>query len=144
MILVPTLIFGFMIRFSYLGTESKNIKPKIGLENAMLKKCPEKPNCINSFYPEDKEHYIAPLELALDINQIESKLNAYPEFQLIKKDQKYMYYINESKIFGFIDDIEIYLTNSKVYFRSASRVGYSDLGANLKRIEKIKKILSNN
>ena len=42
---------------------------------------------------------------------------------------------------GFVDDIELYKSEDLLHFRSASRVGYSDLGANKKRILKLKDIL---
>ena len=40
---------------------------------------------------------------------------------------------------GFVDDVEFLLdpANKQLHFRSASRVGYSDLGANKRRMNKI-------
>ncbi len=48
-----------------------------------------------------------------------------------------------SKLFRFVDDVEFYfpLTNTEntiIHFRSASRIGHSDLGANRERIEQIR------
>jgi uncharacterized protein (DUF1499 family) len=42
-------------------------------------------------------------------------------------------------LFRFIDDVEFFVDrNSKViHFRSAPRIGYSDMGANRKRMERI-------
>jgi len=44
-------------------------------------------------------------------------------------------------LFGFVDDLEIRIDAevSVIHLRSASRVGKSDLGANRKRVEMIKK-----
>ena len=40
---------------------------------------------------------------------------------------------------GFVDDVEFYFPNeSIIHVRSASRMGYSDLGVNRKRIETIR------
>ena len=46
-----------------------------------------------------------------------------------------------SLIFRFIDDVDFLLDEKEgvIHFRSASRVGYSDLGANRKRMERIRK-----
>jgi uncharacterized protein (DUF1499 family) len=46
-----------------------------------------------------------------------------------------------SSVFGFVDDVEFYFDDRKkiIHVKSASRVGYSDLGANRRRIEKIRK-----
>lgn len=51
-----------------------------------------------------------------------------------------------SKIFRFVDDVEFYFPDKKskellIHVRSASRVGYSDLGVNRKRIEQIRRKL---
>jgi uncharacterized protein (DUF1499 family) len=48
-----------------------------------------------------------------------------------------------SAVFKFVDDVEFYflvkdVNTTIIHIRSASRVGYSDLGANRKRIEKIR------
>ena len=44
-----------------------------------------------------------------------------------------------SNIFRFIDDVEFYFTEPGViHFRSASRIGHSDLGVNRRRMKKIK------
>ena len=42
-------------------------------------------------------------------------------------------------IFRFIDYVEFYLTEKgAIHFRLASRIGHSDIGANRRRIEKIR------
>ena len=49
-----------------------------------------------------------------------------------------------SKIFGFVDDVEFYLNEPGViHFRSASRIGYSDLGVNRERMETIRNTFQN-
>lgn len=46
-----------------------------------------------------------------------------------------------STVFGFVDDLELKLDETKqlVLARSASRIGYSDLGVNRKRVEEIRR-----
>jgi len=45
----------------------------------------------------------------------------------------------QSRSFGFVDDVEFLFDeqSGRIDFRSASRVGYSDFGANLRRMEAI-------
>lgn len=45
-----------------------------------------------------------------------------------------------SAIFRFVDDVEFYLDdrNKVIHVKSASRVGYSDLGVNRRRVENIR------
>jgi uncharacterized protein (DUF1499 family) len=46
-----------------------------------------------------------------------------------------------SSVFRFVDDVEFYFDDEQklIQVKSASRVGYSDLGVNRRRIEKIRK-----
>ncbi|PZO25782.1 MAG: DUF1499 domain-containing protein, partial [Betaproteobacteria bacterium] len=48
--------------------------------------------------------------------------------------------------FGFVDDVEFRIDQGSglLHVRSASRVGYSDLDANRKRVEQIRVLLSTN
>ena len=39
---------------------------------------------------------------------------------------------------GFVDDVEFYCDGTAIQVRSASRLGYSDLGVNRKRVEAIR------
>jgi uncharacterized protein (DUF1499 family) len=52
----------------------------------------------------------------------------------------YVWATYTSSVFRFVDDIEWLLdsANSRFDVRSASRVGYSDLGANRKRVERLR------
>ena len=53
-----------------------------------------------------------------------------------ENEGKYLAYEFESPLFGFVDDVEFLIRDKEgvVDFRSASRVGQSDLGKNGKRI----------
>jgi uncharacterized protein (DUF1499 family) len=59
----------------------------------------------------------------------------------IKNEQaNYLASTFASTLFGFIDDVEIRIDAKQglVHLRSASRVGYSDLGVNRKRVVALK------
>jgi uncharacterized protein (DUF1499 family) len=47
-----------------------------------------------------------------------------------------------TRLFRFKDDVEFYIDadEGQVHFRSASRVGYSDMGANRKRYQAFKEL----
>jgi uncharacterized protein (DUF1499 family) len=55
---------------------------------------------------------------------------------VITRREDYLHAEYRTKM-GFVDDVEFYLDESKktVHFRSASRIGYSDLGVNRKRMQ---------
>ena len=48
-----------------------------------------------------------------------------------------------SSTFKFVDDLEFRLAEEGVHVRSASRVGYSDRGVNLVRVETLRQGLNN-
>lgn len=142
MTIIAVILLGFGIRISMLGTQSQTMTPELGVINNSLKECPKKPNCITSFYSNDKEHYYPAIKTELSLSEIKEKIaNSELKWKLIKENQNYLYYTYESELIGFVDDIELLLIENKLHFRSASRVGYSDLGANKKRILTFEKTL---
>lgn len=46
-----------------------------------------------------------------------------------------------SLLMRYVDDVELRLANDAVHVRSASRVGYSDMGANRDRVEALRQRL---
>lgn len=125
-------------RFGYLGRQSRDMLPDLGYQNGQLKKCPAKPNCVVSFYSDDKEHFIEPVQIDYFPVEEIKKIIKDQSGEVIEIEEYYIHALFESKIFGFVDDVEFFYLKNVLYFRSASRVGYSDLGVNRKRVEFIK------
>ena len=63
-----------------------------------------------------------------------------PGMKVVRHTEDYLYARHTSHWFRFVDDVEFLLERDLdvVHVRSASRVGYSDLGANRKRVERIR------
>ena len=59
-----------------------------------------------------------------------------PHTRIVEQDLRYLHATFSSRIMRFTDDVEFLLSDDKksIQVRSASRLGKSDLGANLKRI----------
>ena len=58
---------------------------------------------------------------------------------LVTVEPAYTHATFTSRLFRFVDDVEFYFPDEPVlHVRSASRVGYSDLGADRRRIEDIR------
>ncbi|MEL7004296.1 MAG: DUF1499 domain-containing protein [Bacteroidota bacterium] len=112
----------------------------------ILKECPSSPNCVSSVTSSDK-HYMAPFNYtgALDdaIQKIKKVLSQETRVKITLEDKNYIRSEFKIALFGFIDDVEFLIDNEdkKIHFRSASRVGYSDLGVNKKRMIRIKHAL---
>jgi len=133
-----TALAGFMV-FSP-GCKS----PNIGIDNKTLKPCPGSPNCVSSM-AEDPSHHVEPFQYEGTPEDAKKRLISIIEsakrIQVITSESNYIHAEFTSLIFRFVDDVEFYFDDQKpvIHVRSASRVGYSDLGANRKRIEKIRK-----
>ena len=125
-----------------LGYRSHSGAPA-GMPYGRLTKCPDKPNCVCSEYKDDTAHYIDPLiipEITETTRNIlmESIQEAGGTIQTESTD--YITAVFSSSVFGFMDDLEVRIDKNinEIQFRSASRVGHSDLGVNRKRVESIK------
>ena len=124
--------------------------PKLGVISDQLTPCPSKPNCVSS-QATDKENYIQPIDFTGTPQDAQVRLikilNALERTNIIVVQENYIRVEFRSKLFQFIDDVEFYFpaTNTEhiiINFRSASRIGYSDLGANQKRMEQIRDIFN--
>ncbi len=65
--------------------------------------------------------------------------------KVVTRRENYIHAVYTIPVMKFKDDLEFYLPDSSnvIHFRSASRIGYSDLGLNKRRIRRIQKKLSN-
>ena len=63
-----------------------------------------------------------------------------PNTRIIETKPDYLYAEYATALMGFVDDVEFYFPpgGNIIHVRSASRLGYSDLGVNRKRIEAIR------
>jgi uncharacterized protein (DUF1499 family) len=70
------------------------------------------------------------------IKQIVARVSS--RVKLVEEKEGYLAYEFTSLMFRFIDDVEFLVDDEAgvVHFRSASRVGHSDLGANRRRMMK--------
>ena len=131
----------FVSLFNCAGTRPSDL----GIQsNGELKPCPSKPNCVSSYCdPSDSEHFIKAIDLKKSIpaslEDLKSVLAKNEKAVIIKETDTYIYAEFTSKIMGFVDDVEFYLDtkSNKLHYRSASRLGKSDLGVNRKRINQI-------
>ncbi len=66
-------------------------------------------------------------------------VGAMPRTTIVAEREDYLHVEFRSRLFRFVDDVEFYLEDERglIQFRSASRLGYSDMGVNRRRMEKI-------
>ncbi|MBT5925942.1 MAG: DUF1499 domain-containing protein [Verrucomicrobia bacterium] len=105
--------------------------------------CPQSPNCVCSLNS-DTAHFIEPITIPNEIEMaweiwtdlIRSQCHAIS----VSSDELHIQAVFRTPVFRFKDDVECLLDteNKVIHVRSASRVGYWDLGANRKRIERLR------
>ena len=131
------LFFFTSLLFACAGTP-----PKIITNPQGLLPCPSSPNCVSSFAELSDPHYIAPLDSKLSIvdksNRLHQLLSAKSNIEVIHSETHYLRAEATSSFWGFVDDLEFIFTDDQIHMRSASRLGYSDLGANRRRLESIR------
>jgi uncharacterized protein (DUF1499 family) len=107
-----------------------------------LKSCPSSPNCVSTVASRDDQR-MAPLPYskALDVvlSRIRQVVLEEPRTALVENQGAYLHFTFKSALLGFVDDVEFELDerDKLVHFRSASRIGYSDLGVNRSRMSKL-------
>jgi len=142
-IILAVAIIAVVVVFFILGQSSASGKA-IGLIDAKLAKCPVSPNCVCSEYKNDTEHFIAPITTT-NSNPTNTKTllkNAIERMggHIEHESENYLAATFTSAIFKFVDDLEVRIDSNEnvIHLRSASRVGYSDAGVNLKRLKRLK------
>lgn len=123
-----------------------------GVGKGEIQECGVAPNCFSS--TSSDEHYLKPWSYpsggkARAMADLEKVIKLYPPgqqdvdgggFQIQNLDEKgYVYVQFESLKRGYIDDVEFLVKpangdSGEVLVRSASRLGYLDLGVNAKRL----------
>lgn len=89
-------------------------------------------------------HHVMPLRWSGEVRQAKAKLRqavlAAGDARFVVEDDTYWHIEFRSRLFRFVDDVEFLfdLEQKLIHVRSASRVGYSDLGVNRKRVERIR------
>lgn len=121
-------------------------RPKnLGVRDNRLSACPSSPNCVSS-QASDERHRIAPLTFNGDpdaaFSQLKHILGRRNDTDVIEESPGYMRV--EMRTTLFIDDGEFLLdrVGRVIHVRSASRLGYSDLGKNRSRMEEIRREFS--
>ena len=136
-------VFPFLFIIACSGTRPDGL----GATGGRLAPCPETPNCVSSF-AQDAEHRVEPLSFQGSTEKVmkavQEALKQRDRVHIIKQKPHYLYAEFTSLVFRFVDDVEFLIDaeSKTLHFRSASRIGRSDLGVNRERIESLRKDLA--
>jgi uncharacterized protein (DUF1499 family) len=133
---IVVCLFCFIPLFSCTGKRPS----ALGISDAGLAPCSSSPNCVSSGAP-DGAHRVEAFALSVPPKYawqvIREAVAALPRTTVVKESANYLHAECTSALFGFVDDLELHLrpSDNMVAIRSASRLGYSDLGVNRRRVE---------
>ena len=130
------LLFFFTLLIGCSGTKPGSIGQFID--------CPDKPNCISSKSMISAQ-MLSPLKYKgtkLEAKETLLKvLESMPRTRVSTNTENFLHIEFTSKIFRFVDDVEFYFDNPEmIHFRSASRIGHSDMGINRDRMGEISRL----
>ena len=118
----------------------------LGADRGLLAPCPDKPNCVSSFAT-DEGHRIDALAIEgsgeATWRNLQLLLESAPRVEIVTSSPAYMHAVYTTPIMRYRDDVEFLLRTDQIEIavRSASRVGYGDMGVNRNRIEAIRDAL---
>ena len=121
-------------------------RPDPRAATAALAACPSSPNCVSSDAP-DAAHRVEAFALAAPPDDawrvLRDAVESLPRTTLAEATANRLHAECASAVFGFVDDLELELraSENRIAVRSASRVGYSDLGVNRRRVEGLRDVL---
>ncbi len=142
LVLAATLL-EVLLTMSPLSALAGKRPDTLGLHDSSLSGCPGSPNCVSS-EADDAPHRVEPFRIRSDANRawraLREIVESLPRTEIVSSTEDYIHAECRSRLFRFVDDIEFHLRASEglIRVRSASRVGYSDLGVNRGRVEDLR------
>lgn len=123
--------------FKFSGKRPKDLGVKDGKFTAART---GKPNWVCSQVEQNDAHYVAPLKGSLAA--VAKVVKGMPRTVIVEQKDNYLYAEFSTPLMGYTDDVEFAADGKGLHVRSSSRLGYSDLNANRKRIEAIRAALA--
>ena len=123
-----------------------NVRAAIAASDFNLPACPSSPNCVSSQL--EGNHFIEPFSTTGDakaaFDRLSEILERRKDAAIVSADDRAIR-VEFKTTLGFVDDGLFVLDekNKVILIRSASRVGYWDLGKNRRRIEEIRQEYKN-
>jgi uncharacterized protein (DUF1499 family) len=111
-----------------------------------LPPCPDSPNCVSSDESRDSHHIdafdlVVPPEQAWPV--VAQVVGDMPRTEIVARTDRTLHAECTTAVFRWVDDLELSLRpeRSQIAVRSASRVGYGDMGVNRERVEELRAAL---
>jgi uncharacterized protein (DUF1499 family) len=140
---VIVLIVGALAMMSLFSGKPSNL----GVTNGRLADCPSSPNCVST-QAGGAGHRMEPIPFTgfydEAMQRIKDLVAEMPHTKIVTVEDDYLHVEFRSAFFRFVDDVEFLIDPERhiIHFRSASRVGHSDLGVNRRRMEQMRNAFS--
>ena len=137
------LVLIFLFAMAVVSADPEDLQFEPGRDIVQITPCPNSPNCVSSL-SHDPDHKIEPLRHDLAENnamvRLQKIIEDMPRTTITQATTRFLRAEFKSLIFRFVDDVELVAREASgvIHVRSASRVGYWDLGANRRRVEQIR------
>ena len=141
-IVLLVLILAYVLRLIYL-VQNTPAAAGFGTGSAITACATAKPNCVSTYNAEDsfKANPIAfSGDAASALAKLKAAIQTEPNVEVVFENAQQIEVTFKTALFGFCDDARFAINPAAnhIEFRSTSRVGYSDLGVNRKRMERIR------
>ncbi|MCU0499659.1 MAG: DUF1499 domain-containing protein [Anaerolineae bacterium] len=149
--LVVLLVIGFVVSRFWLIPAVSPRPSNLGVNNGQLTPCsPSLLNCVSSQSDSGSFQALAPIPYTGTLAEARAKLlrviTGMERSTIVDQSKPdYLHIEFQSLVWGFIDDTEFYFDDQAkvIHFRSAARLGRSDLNVNKQRIDQIKAAFAN-
>ena len=116
--------------------------PILGHKSGVLQPLPDSPNCVSS-QTDQASKQLPTLPWTGDVSDTLDRLAELSEQAggvVTERTDVYLRVEFRTRLMGYTDDVEWLVVDQQVHFRSASRVGYWDLGVNRRRMQKLSQL----
>ncbi|MFT7186517.1 MAG: hypothetical protein ACI84K_001920 [Pseudohongiellaceae bacterium] len=144
--LTTLMVIGVLVVLFFIRVFIENNKiPVLGVTQGKFKPVGKKPNNVSTqtdVATKQVETLSFKDSQQSTMNALKKTIEAYGGGRIETETTDYLYVIFTTSLMKYCDDVEFWLdtASNKVHFRSSSRAGYSDMGLNRARYNKIAKL----
>lgn len=143
---VGFIVAGIVLLVLFLAANKNSVVPSnLGVKEGRLSPLPDSPNAVSSQTNQVGKR-VEPFPFSGGLEQTKALVKqAAADFggaQILAEKPDYLHLVFTVPFIPFKDDVEFFFSEQErvVHYRSASRVGYSDLGVNQKRYERLRSL----
>lgn len=134
-LIAATVIVGIILFSRFQGSRSSDFNEMMQSNDNPFPECPDSPNCVRISVP-----FAQPTSRIFFL-ATQAVENLQPAEFSSSSNELTVNAVFEIPVFGFRDDLQMKIEgedrNHVLHIHSASRTGYSDLGVNRRRVQKV-------